>query len=297
MALRRRLPVEVLSFCATCGVTLMARRLVTWSAVSYALSSPTVMRRPSFLTLALSIVSEARRSAVPVASVTTPATASPCRSPSWRGPCSRASPPARPPCGKVGSRDRSCSYACRSYACAHGSWPRRHHRRCRPWGGSSSVRPGFDQRPVDRKMLIRQQRFDLRMVQKLGHELGEYLAALQPVAVLREHGRVPHQVVGRKSHEPAVQKIVVQLLHQLAFRPDAVEHLQQQGAQQLLRRDRGTAFARVKPRKAKVQLAQHIAHKLPDLSQRMVRPHPRLRRNVRKQLPLIHKCAPHPRLH
>ena len=29
MALRRRLPVEVmLSFCATCGVTLMARRLV-----------------------------------------------------------------------------------------------------------------------------------------------------------------------------------------------------------------------------------------------------------------------------
>src|SRR3989449_4707884 len=80
------------------------------------------------------------------------------------------------------------------------------------------------------------------MVQKLGHELGEYLATLQPVAVLREHGRVPHRVVGRKSHEPAVQKIVVQLLHQLAFRPDAVEHLQQQGAQQLLRRDRRTAF-------------------------------------------------------
>src|SRR5262245_57438872 len=104
-------------------------------------------------------------------------------------------------------------------------------------------------------MLIRQQRFDLRMIQKLGHELGEYLAALQPVAVLREHGWVPYQVVGRKSHEPAVQKIVVQLLHQLAFRPNAVEHLQQQGAQQLLRRNRGTTFARVKPRKATVQLA------------------------------------------
>src|SRR5260370_2088780 len=49
-------------------------------------------------------------------------------------------------------------------------------------------------------MLIRQQRFDLRMVQKLGHELGEYLAALQPVAVLREHGRVPHQ--GRRAKVP-----------------------------------------------------------------------------------------------
>src|SRR5262249_29386654 len=69
--------------------------------------------------------------------------------------------------------------------------------------------------------------------------------------------------------------------------------LQQQGAQQLLRRDRGTAFARVKPRKARVQLAQHIAHKLPDLSQRMVRPHPRLRRNVRKQPTLIRKYPPH----
>src|SRR5262249_26083466 len=88
-------------------------------------------------------------------------------------------------------------------------------------------------------------------------------------------------------------KIVVQLLHQLAFRPDAVEHLQQQDAEQLLRRDRRTAFARVKPRKATVQLSQHIAHKRPDLSQRMVRRHPRLRRNVRKQPTLIRKSPPH----
>src|SRR5215472_18891573 len=37
------------------------------------------------------------------------------------------------------------------------------------------------------------------MVQKLGHELGEYLAALQPVAVLREHsGPTP----GRRAKVP-----------------------------------------------------------------------------------------------
>src|SRR6516164_8749833 len=71
------------------------------------------------------------------------------------------------------------------------------------------------------------------------------------------------------------------------------EQLEQQGAQQLLRRDRRTAFARVKPRKATVQLAQHIAHKVPDLPQRMVRRHPRLRRNVRKQPTLIRKYSPH----
>jgi hypothetical protein len=41
------------------------------------------------------------------------------------------------------------------------------------------------------------------------------------------------------TYKPAVQKIVIQLLHQLAFGPNAVEYLQQQRAQQLL-----TAFAR-----------------------------------------------------
>ena len=85
-------------------------------------------------------------------------------------------------------------------------------------------------------MLVRQQRLDLRMVQKLGHELDKHLAVLQPIAVLCENGRVPDRVIGRKPHEPAVQQIVVQLPHQLAFRADGVEHLKQQRAQQLLRR-------------------------------------------------------------
>ena len=80
-------------------------------------------------------------------------------------------------------------------------------------------------------MLVRQQRLDLRMVQKFAHELGKYRAGLQPIAVLREGRRVPDRVVGRKSYEPAVQEIVVQLLHELAFRPDAVEHLKQQRTQ------------------------------------------------------------------
>src|SRR6266536_5520779 len=92
------------------------------------------------------------------------------------------------------------------------------------------------------------------MVQKLGHEFGKHLAILQSVAVLREGGRIPDRVVGRKPHKPAVQEIVIQLLHQLEFRPDAVEHLKQQRAQQLFRWNRGTAFARVELRQATVQL-------------------------------------------
>ena len=78
-----------------------------------------------------------------------------------------------------------------------GSWPRRHHHRCRPWGGNSSATPRLRSVcPIDGKMLVRQQWLNLGVAQKLDHELGKHLAVLQPVAVLREHGRVPHRVVG-----------------------------------------------------------------------------------------------------
>src|ERR1039458_4113163 len=142
-------------------------------------------------------------------------------------------------------------------------------------------------------MLIRQQRLYLRMVQKLAHELGKHLAILQSVSVLREGGRVPDRIVRRKPHEPAVQKIIVQLFHELSFRPNAVEYLQQQCAQQLLWRDRGPSFARVELAQATVQLAEHLSDKLSNLSQRRARRNPRLRRYIRKQPTLILKCSPH----
>src|SRR4030095_13286835 len=90
--------------------------------------------------------------------------------------------------------------------------------------------------------------------------------------------------------------IVVELLHQLAFRADAVENLQQQGAQQLLRGDRRTSLAGVEPPKAAVQITQNIPDKFPHLPQWMVRWHTLIRRNVRKQAALIPKPAAHDRL-
>jgi len=153
--------------------------------------------------------------------------------------------------------------------------------------------PGLDQRSVHRKMLVRQQRLDLRMVQKLAHELREHLAVLQSVSVLGEGSRSPDRIIGRKPHERTIQKIVVQLLYQLSFRSDAVEHLQQQCAQQLLRRDRGTSLARVELPQVTVQLAEHLTDELPNLPQRMARRHSCLWRDVRKQPALIHKCSPH----
>jgi hypothetical protein len=47
------------------------------------------------------------------------------------------------------------------------------------------------------------------MVQKLHYELLEHLALLQAFAVLGKRRRAPHGVVGSKTNEPAIEKIVV----------------------------------------------------------------------------------------
>ena len=142
-------------------------------------------------------------------------------------------------------------------------------------------------------MLVRQKRLHLRVIQKLRHELLKHLAVLQSIPVLGESRRVPHRVVRRKPGEPAIQKIIVELFHQLAFRADAVEHLEQQGAQQLLRWDRGAARARIELSEAGAQVFQNRPNQLPYLPQRMLRRHPRLRRQIGKQSALIPKSSAH----
>ena len=85
-----------------------------------------------------------------------------------------------------------------------------------------------DQRAINREVLVRQRRFHLLMVEKLGHELLEHIAFLKAFPVLGEHGRVPDRIVRREADEPAKQQIVVELLHQLALGADRIEHLQEQ---------------------------------------------------------------------
>ncbi len=157
-----------------------------------------------------------------------------------------------------------------------------------PLGG-----PGFDQGAVHRKMLVRQQRLHLRVVQKLRHELLEHLALLQTLAVLGEGRRIPHRIIRGEPHKPAIEQVIIQLLHQLPLRPDAIENLDQQRAQQLFRRYRGPALLRIKTGKAPAQILQDVSDKLPDLPQWMVRGNPRLRGYVGKQPALVLKCPAH----
>ena len=62
----------------------------------------------------------------------------------------------------------------------------------------------------------------------------------QAFTVLGKDRWYPDCVVHGQAYEPAKQQVVLGLLHEQAFRADAVEDLQEHGAQQLLWRNAGT---------------------------------------------------------
>ncbi len=66
-----------------------------------------------------------------------------------------------------------------------------------------------------------------RMLHELGKELPRHVCFKQPIAVLREHRWNPHRLVHAETDEPAVEQVVVELLHQLPLRADGIERLQQ----------------------------------------------------------------------
>ena len=100
------------------------------------------------------------------------------------------------------------------------------------------ARPRLNQRAVDREVLLGQQPTAIGQAQHLGKEAFHHLMRQQPVAILRERRVVPDRIIERHADEPAEQQVVAQLLAQLPLAADRVEHLQQQGANQLLRGDR-----------------------------------------------------------
>ena len=142
------------------------------------------------------------------------------------------------------------------------------------------ARPGLDQRAVDREVLIGQQAMGLGLRQDLLEERRGHLARQQAVPVLREDGHIPHRRVQIKADKPAKQQVVLQRLHQKPFTAKAVEHLQQQGAQQLLRGNRGPARVGIQLRQLGRQRGQGRVHVLLDGPQWMGRWYALLRREI-----------------
>jgi hypothetical protein len=87
------------------------------------------------------------------------------------------------------------------------------------------ARPGFEQGPVDREVLTRQQGFDFLLRQNRSEKLRGDIAFEQPVTVLGEGCRIPHRVLDAEPDKPAEQRIMVEPLDQWARSGEAAGSL------------------------------------------------------------------------
>src|SRR5262249_35004248 len=149
----------------------------------------------------------------------------------------------------------------------------------------------------NREVVVRQQRFDLTLVQDRSHELAGNVAFDQTFAVLGEHRGVPHRGIQRQPDKPAVQQIVVELLHQLQLRAHRIKGLQQQRAKQPLRRNRRPAELSVELLEFRRQSRQRLVYNPPDRPQRVILWDSRLAAHIAEQrvalrIPTAHRTSP-----
>jgi hypothetical protein len=154
-------------------------------------------------------------------------------------------------------------------------------------------RPRLEECAVDREVLVGQQAPTPRLLHDVLEERTGDVAGEQALAILREGGWCPHRVVHRQAHEPAKQQVVLQLLDQHPLATNRVEHLQQQRAQQMLRRHRRPTGLRVEQREPRRQARQRGIRHLPNRPQRMIRRHPLLRRQIAKQVSALLVVSAH----
>jgi hypothetical protein len=94
--------------------------------------------------------------------------------------------------------------------------------------------------------------------------------------------------------EPAEEKVVVQLFHQLPLAAHRVQRLQQQGTHQLLRRDRRPPAPGIERVEVLRHPRQSLIHHPPDRPQRMVLRNPILRTHITEHTQLLLIVASHP---
>src|SRR6267378_360936 len=147
--------------------------------------------------------------------------------------------------------------------------------------------PGLDQRAVDRKMLVREQSLGARLLDYRVEKALCYLAHQQALPILREDRHVPDRIVDVEPHKPAKQEVVIELLHQQPLAAHRVQHLQQQRAQKLLRRNRRPPAAGVDRVEAPRRLLEGRIYHYSDGSQRMILWYSPLRRYVAEHSALL----------
>ena len=134
------------------------------------------------------------------------------------------------------------------------------------------ARPGLDKGAIHAEVLARKPAVLAGALQHMVEQFNHCIMLKQALAVFREY-RYLHRINHGQADEPAVQHVVLDLLHELAFRTNAVEHLQKHGAQQFLGRDVGQPVpdARlVHSGKQRIHFHQCLVDHLAYRAQRMV---------------------------
>jgi hypothetical protein len=133
-------------------------------------------------------------------------------------------------------------------------------------------------------VFIRQELAHFKQVQNPRQELGRDIASQQAIAVLAEDGCIPYRIIRRKTHKPAEQKIIVELLHKQPFGAHTIESLEKQSAQKPLGRDARPTVPPVKLRERPRLTGEHLINKRADRTQRVIQRNPSFEVHVTEQL-------------
>src|SRR5947209_19631952 len=130
--------------------------------------------------------------------------------------------------------------------------------------------PGLEQRAIDGKMFVREQALGIRLLEHRVEKALRDLAHQQTLAILGEDGHVPDPIVEVEPDKPAKQEVVVELLHQQPLAAHRVQYLQEQRAQQLLRRNRRPPITGVDRVEAPRRVLERGLHHYPAGAQRLI---------------------------
>src|SRR5258706_7449775 len=130
--------------------------------------------------------------------------------------------------------------------------------------------PRLQQRAINSEVLLGHQASPLSFLDDLCQKFTGDIPSKEAVPVLAERRGVPHRVVHRQPYKPPKQQVVIELLHQHALAPNRVQHLNQQGSEQLLRRYRRPAYLRIQLLEQRRKLLEDPVHDLADAPKRVV---------------------------
>ena len=121
--------------------------------------------------------------------------------------------------------------------------------------------------------------------------LPKKVQAEQAITILRETAVIPDLVIHVVANKPAIDQVVVNVLDQLSLGTNRVQGLNQAGAQQALRWNRGVSRLRVQCFEVSMQRRQKAIHKYPQFAQRVRHRNPLFQCPVAEHLRLGHVGA------